>query len=66
MIIPQRIVAEAAKNWPAQDNELISQKFERIIAVNREKGYQLESWQYQAVVGEKGITETIIAVFVKG
>lgn len=75
--IPTRIVAEITRNWnsPRRSPEadgyptrpLISQQFEQAIATNRERGYELESWQFSSNLRENPpcITETIIAVFVE-
>lgn len=77
---PTRIVAEITRTWG--DNEdrtrpLLCQRFEEVIEYNRERGYELESWQFQACAtdrnkteseelrGVPGITETIIAIFKK-
>lgn len=65
--IPPRIVAEISKNWPEQSPGLISQKFDEVIDHNRERGYELESWQLgvsQSGIVGVGYVETIIAVFV--
>lgn len=81
-----RIVAEITKNWgeTTQDSAyakpspelpdkpvLLSERFEHAIAVNKERGYELESWQYQKVahpdqeyMHKTVISETIIAVFI--
>lgn len=69
--IPERIVAEVTRNWPSDDpnNKLISQRFEGVIAVNVQLGYELESWRmshtFVPPVGgfAPGIVETIVAVF---
>jgi len=62
----QFIVAEVTKNWhPDQtDAEPICVKFERIIELNLERGYELHSFDLnQVMTNEKTLTETIIAVF---
>lgn len=48
---PPRIVAEITRTWG--DNEdrtrpLLCQRFEEVIEYNRERGYELESWQFQS------------------
>lgn len=76
--IPQRIVAEVSVSYcdgrrTNGSSELISQVFERVIRVNAERGYTLESWKFQQsalgfVHGDSrgsSSNETIIAVFVK-
>ena len=68
---PERIVAEVSKNWredvdPNAD-DTIARRFEHVIAVNKKRGYELESWKYQQTAyqheGTGRILETIIAVF---
>lgn len=63
------IVSEVTKNWTdgvSSDKEIISQKFEYVIAVNLERGYKLYSFQLnQVVVMNRMMVETIIAVFEK-
>jgi hypothetical protein len=67
----KRIVAEITRNWIACKPEpevkpLISQEFERIISVNAERGYELESWKFNQFISfGSSLTETIIAVFVE-
>jgi fumarate hydratase class II len=64
----KRVVAEVNKNWTSPDDEksgLISEMFERVIADNLKRGFELESWQYQSNFIPKNITETIVAVFVE-
>lgn len=71
----ERIVAECLKSWfngePCNPDspELLGEKFERVIQVNAELGYRLESWQLtsHAVDTDCGVleNETIVAVFVR-
>lgn len=59
------IVAEITKNWTngtAIEN-LLSQKFEKVINVNAERGYKLTDWKFNTVVNGESLTETIIAIF---
>ena len=72
MPIKDRIVAEVTRNWPdprrGEIEPLLSQDFEQVIAVNKKRGYKLESWKMTAVgfPHYQGHTvETIVAVFVK-
>jgi hypothetical protein len=62
--LPQTIVAEVSKNWPGDPEDLLSMRFEEVIEVNRERGYQLQSWHLSRVYVEEALNETIIAVFV--
>jgi hypothetical protein len=59
------IVAEIAKSWdkntPADD--LLSQRFERVLNVNFERGYRLIEWKISSVINAEVLTETIIAIF---
>lgn len=62
------IVAEVSKNWtdgtPHGGPALISQQFEQVIEVNRQRGYVLHSWQtHRMLTGPRTMNETIIAVF---
>lgn len=63
------IVAEVTKNWTTQTSdtsELLSQKFEKVINTNLERGYQLVDWKLCAVMSSDELfTETIIAIFEK-
>ncbi|MBU6231576.1 hypothetical protein KGP36_02815 [Patescibacteria group bacterium] len=66
----KRIVAEITRNWmrckpDPTEKPLISQEFERVISVNAERGYVLESWQLIQFVYDYSLTETIVAVFVE-
>lgn len=71
---PERIVAEVSKNWREEvapdASDTIARRFEHVIAVNKERGYELESWQYQQTAyqheGVGRILETIVAVFLRG
>ncbi len=70
---PERIVAEISRNWRRGDNDesdmLLSQRFELVIGVNADRGYKLESWQFQSSLlnghgpGFEVLIETIVAVF---
>lgn len=59
------IVSEVTTNWKngQQNSELISEKFEKVIAVNAVRGYKLKEWKYAQVANEIMISETIIAIF---
>jgi hypothetical protein len=63
------IVAEVSKNWidgreAAPGTGLLAQQFERVIAVNFERGYFLHSFQLHRTITFPGeLNETIIAVF---
>jgi hypothetical protein len=64
----QFIVAEVSKNWSlnaaGRSPEFIQQAFEKVIEVNRARGYQLHSWQlHRLMVTPEQMNETIIAVF---
>lgn len=78
--IPERIVAEVCRNWSQGlhcGDTLLSQRFERVIKINAERGYDLESWRFQTVFTPPieckhnsypvapYINETIIAIFIK-
>lgn len=66
------VVAEVSCGWPKHPDEpkdILSQRFEAVIAVNEQRGYKLESWKLtSAVVSDPDhgvhLHETIIAVFV--
>ena len=71
---PRTIVAEVSKNWNPgigspyrEDGELVSQKFEDVIATNEERGYRLKSWQLVSTFTHSdygsSVNETIVAVF---
>lgn len=64
---PLTIVAEISHTWSngqPMDSKLISQKFEEVIEVNRERGYQLHSFSLSsAAPSESDLIETIVAVF---
>lgn len=63
-----RIVAEVSKTWTnghSSTTGLLSQRFEGVIEVNRQKGYELESWQFSQSRDGTQFVETIIAVFVR-
>lgn len=71
----ERIVAEVTVTWPkpnATPRDLLGKQFEQVIATNLERGYLLESWQLAVTSANSDeastvfITETIVAVFVKG
>lgn len=61
------IVAEVSKNWPIdrRDDEILSERFERVINHNLERGYLLHSWRIAATFDQQRgvLNETIIAVF---
>lgn len=65
------IVAEVSKTWTSADHvkkvdtrTTLSGQFERVIEVNLERGYHLQSWRMsQIMTGPEVMTETIIAVF---
>lgn len=77
--LPAVIVAEISKNWskqtasdthdygdwvPVTQGPLLSQLFEHVIEANRQRGYQLVTFDVSRVVTEPGeLNETIIAVF---
>lgn len=76
MPIKDRIVAEVTRNWPdprrGEIEPLLSQDFEQVIAVNKKRGYKLESWSMSTVFVPgsdnqplPGVLETIISVFTK-
>lgn len=83
-MIRKRIVAEISKDWTqaqvdqygGESSDLLSGRFERVIDINAERGYELESWRMTSVrMGRFGVldnpseesqcNETIIAVFVE-
>lgn len=61
------IVAEVSKNWRREREEsadLLSERFEHVIEVNRQRGYLLHQFALnQVMVSADEMTETIIAVF---
>ena len=64
------IVAEITKNWkeqiwgvPPPVSDLISKKFEKLIDVNYERGYDLQEWKFNQFAHNNTLTETIIAIF---
>lgn len=61
------IVAELSKNWIdgySLTDELLAETFERVIGVNRDRGYVLHSFQlHRLIVADGKLNETIIAVF---
>jgi hypothetical protein len=60
----QLIVAEITRSWPeGKVTPLISEHFERVIEVNRLRGYRLRDWRFAHFVNMGILTETIIAVF---
>ena len=71
--MPNFIVAEISKNWhrkerigwePDIDGPLICHLFEKVIAVNLDRGYRLHSFSLsQHQDGPDTMIETIIAVF---
>lgn len=67
---PRFIVGEVSKNYTAGDDlplrqrDMVSGKFEEMIAVNLARGYRLHSFDYsQTPNGPLVVNETIIAVF---
>lgn len=78
-LVPERIVAEVSKNYPAEGPGLLSERFELVCKVNRDRGYDLESWQLSRVhvpprplpppdddaEQRSYLNETIVAVFVR-
>ena len=68
MEAPHMIVAEVNKNWrdgrPLTPGPLC-QEFEKVINVNRQRGYRLHSFVLHQLRGPGTIMETIIAVFEK-
>lgn len=73
----QFIVAEVSKNWQraeyigdtnhlAEAGLLLSNQFEKVIEVNRQRGYVLHSFQIHRLMTNSDVmNETIIAVFEK-
>jgi hypothetical protein len=66
----QVVVAEISKNWerpaPEVGGPLLCQLFEDLIEVNRQRGYELHSFQLHRLMYEQNVmNETIIAVFRK-
>lgn len=70
------IVAEVSKTWGPEHfgthpepSECLSGRFEHVLSVNHDRGYELHSWKFSQVTTgqhpEQGLTETIIAVFQK-
>ena len=62
----KRIVAEVSRGWSAADGKVeptIAQLFEKVIDVNLERGFYLESWTFQSAPMPDQLIETIIAVF---
>jgi hypothetical protein len=63
------IVAEISKNWiegreVVPGSGLLCQQFERVIAVNWDRGYRLVSFTlHRMMVHRNEMNETIIAVF---
>lgn len=66
---PQFIVAEVSKNWRngqevRPGSGLLAEQFEKVIAVNTERGYELLDWRlHRMMVAAEEMNETIIAVF---
>jgi hypothetical protein len=61
------IVAEVSKNWTPDTPpaDLLSNRFEMIINVNKQRGYKLIDWKIDRIVIEGCLNETIIAIFEK-
>lgn len=63
------IVAEVSKTWSRGDSKigranLLSERFELIIEVNRQRGYRLHSFALNQLIADTdSMVETIIAVF---
>lgn len=60
------IVAEVSKNWLRNLDSpgFLSERFEEVIEVNRQRGYLLYQFALnQVMVSADEMTETIIAVF---
>lgn len=61
------IVAEVSKTWidgTAESPLLLCERFERVIEVNRQRGYRLHSFTlHQLMTDSHQLVETIIAVF---
>lgn len=67
-MIKERIVSEISKSYVVSTNtkkKIISNQFEELIKFNKERGFELESWQMNSTVINKCVNETIVAVFVK-
>lgn len=69
---PRTIVGEVSKTWSggvslSGDQEPIASSFERMIATNEGRGYELRSWQLQVTLTAAPpvpvMVETIVAVF---
>jgi hypothetical protein len=65
---PPFIVAEVSKNWidgvEALPTGPLCQQFERVININYQRGYELQSFQVDwRLVSPIEMNETIIAVF---
>lgn len=66
---PRFIVAEVSKIWGSSSPpvDTLATRFDRVIEVNRARGYELHSWKLTSVVTgpveDPIITETIVAVF---
>lgn len=71
--MPEFIVAEVSKTWRGRRQHKYPQpaaadclcgRFEHVIERNRQRGYELHSFDLsQVMTGEDELTETIIAVF---
>ena len=72
--INERIVAEVCASWQnghlvgnKDQRHLVSYHFEKAIAFNQSRGYELDSWQLGTVLDDTAdpptIIETIVAVF---
>jgi hypothetical protein len=71
---PEFIVAEVSKNWKGKFpsggkvdfQDMLSGRFERVIARNLQRGYRLHSFRLHRLMTEPDcLNETIIAVFQK-
>lgn len=62
---PKFIVAEVSKSWTRETpcTDILCQRFEKVINVNYDRGYQLKEWKIVSTANVDIITETIIAIF---
>lgn len=69
----QFIVAEVTKNWagewvgdPPPPEDCLCGRFEKVIEVNRRRGYRLHSFtMHRLMTGPETMNESIVAVFEK-
>ena len=60
--IPRRIVDEVSKTWIQRAEttpKTLSERFERVIAVNADRGFELESWKLDRVYNESALELTM-------